>query len=116
WEEPVDEFRHADLLGGDDDIWDIEADDNPAEVVGRPDFICPGAEEDEVTYEELLKHCVEQLVVSSRAYTQETALSRRVKDWKDQVWPKLQMQEERPPLDIHDYSQRIVTELGCVGH
>lgn len=34
----------------------------------------------------------EQLVVSSQGYTQETAMSRRVKDWKDQILPELQLQ------------------------
>ncbi|XP_017295988.1 condensin-2 complex subunit H2 isoform X2 [Kryptolebias marmoratus] len=113
-EEPVDDFGHADLLGGDDNN-DVFADDNPSEFVGGPDFILHEAQKDELTYEELVKLCVEQLVVNSRGYTQETALSRRVKDWKDQIWPELQLQEERPPLDIRDYGERIVTSLSCVG-
>lgn len=34
----------------------------------------------------------EQLVVNSRGYTQETALSRRVKDWEDKITPELVLQ------------------------
>lgn len=37
--------------------------------------------------------CVqEQLVVNSRGYTQETALSQRVKDWKEAIQPELARQ------------------------
>ncbi|XP_037546554.1 condensin-2 complex subunit H2 [Nematolebias whitei] len=116
-EEPLDEFRQADVLGGDDNISDNEVfpECNPAEFVGGPDFISSEAHKDDLPYEELVKLCVEQLVVSSQGYTQETAMSRRVKDWKDQILPELQLQEERLPLDIHEYSERIVTALGSVG-
>lgn len=34
----------------------------------------------------------EQLVVSSRGYNQETALSRRVKDWEEKIGPELVLQ------------------------
>lgn len=118
-EEPVDGFRHADLLGGDDDNSDNEheafPDDIPAEFVGEPDFIPADAQRDELSYEDLVKLRVEQLVVNSRGYTQETALSRRVKDWEDQIRPELLLQEERPVFDIHDYGDRIVGALNAVG-
>ncbi|XP_072234101.1 condensin-2 complex subunit H2 [Leuresthes tenuis] len=110
-------LRHADLLGGDDDSDnDHEAfpDDGPAEF-GGPDFVSPEAPRDELTYEDLVKLRVDQLVVNSRGYTQETALSRRVKDWEEKIRPELQQQEERAVFDIHDYGERIVTALGGVG-
>ncbi|KAM4711573.1 condensin-2 complex subunit H2 isoform 1-T2 [Anableps anableps] len=117
---PDDDFTPAELLeGGDDDGSDVELDglpDNgPAELAGGPGFISPEAQRDDLTYEELVKLRVEQLVVHSRGYTQETALSRRVKDWEDKIGPELVLQEERPPFDIHDYGERIVGELGSVG-
>ncbi|XP_041819786.1 condensin-2 complex subunit H2 [Chelmon rostratus] len=119
-EEPVDGFRHADLLGGDDDHSDNEQeafpDDVPAEIIGGPDFISPETQRDELCYEDLVKLCVEQMVMSSRGYTQETALSRRVKDWEDKIRPELVLQEERPVFDIHDYGDRIMVALGGVGH
>ncbi|CAF95061.1 unnamed protein product, partial [Tetraodon nigroviridis] len=84
-----DGFQHADLL------------ENP---------------KDELSYEDLVKLRVEQLVVSSRGYTQETALSQRVQDWKDAIQPELVRLEERPVFDIHDYSDRVVAALSSVGH
>ncbi|XP_044042710.1 condensin-2 complex subunit H2 isoform X2 [Siniperca chuatsi] len=119
-EEPMDRFRHPDLLGGDDDTSDNEheafPDDAPAEFVGGADFISPEAQRDELSYEDLVKLRVEQLVVNSRGYTQETALSRRVKDWEDKIRPELVLQEERAVFDIHDYGDRIVGALRGVGH
>ncbi|KAK2882790.1 condensin-2 complex subunit H2 [Channa argus] len=119
-EDPVDEFRHPDLLVGDDDNSDNEheafPDDVPAEFGAEPDFISPEAQRDELSYEELVKLRVDQLVVNCRGYTQETALSRRVKDWEDKIRPELVLQEERPSFDIHDYGDRIVRALNSVSH
>lgn len=75
--------------------------------------------------------------MSSRGFTQQTALSRRVKDWEDAVQPQLLrlvkqhlgaalvpaslpapppvLQEARPPFDIHDYSDQVVAALSGVG-
>ncbi|XP_026217307.1 condensin-2 complex subunit H2 [Anabas testudineus] len=118
-EDPVDEFRHPDFLGGDDDHSDNEheafPDDVPAEFGGGPDFISPEDQKDELSYEDLVKLRVDQLVVNCRGYTQETALSRRVKDWEDKIRPELVLQEERPAFDIHDYGDRIVGALNGVG-
>ncbi|XP_039979382.1 condensin-2 complex subunit H2-like [Xiphias gladius] len=118
-EEPVDGFRYPDLLGEDDDNSDNDEefpDDIPAEFDGGPDFISPEAARDELSYEDLVKLRVEQLVGNCQGYTQETALSRRVKDWEDKVRPELVLQEERPAFDIHDYGDRIVDALNGVGH
>ncbi|XP_058480406.1 condensin-2 complex subunit H2 isoform X2 [Solea solea] len=119
--EPVDEFRHADLLlgGGDnDDNSDSEQgafpDDFPAEFGGGDD-ISPDANNEDLSYEDLVRLRIEQLVVNCQGYTQETELSRRVKEWEDMIRPELAMQEERPIFDIHDYGDRIVAALGSVG-
>ncbi|XP_031734711.1 condensin-2 complex subunit H2 isoform X2 [Anarrhichthys ocellatus] len=114
-EEPMDGFRPPDMLGGDDDNSDQEAfpDDLPAEFAVGPDFISTGAQRDELSYEDLVKLRVEQLVVNCRGYTQETALSRRVKDWEDQIRPELVLQ--RSVFNIHDYGDRIVSSLTGVG-
>ncbi|XP_068442394.1 condensin-2 complex subunit H2 [Clinocottus analis] len=110
-EEPVDGCRPPDLLGGDDDS-DNEQEEFPDDL---PDFMPAGAERDELSYEDLVKLRVEQLVVTSRAFTQETALSRRVKDWEDKIRPELVLQEQRSVFDIHDYGDRIVSALNAVG-
>ena len=52
--------------------------------------------------------CVqEQLVVSSRDYTQETALSRRVKDWEDKIRPELSLQVNTPETICSDPSGHV---------
>ncbi|XP_029282061.1 condensin-2 complex subunit H2 [Cottoperca gobio] len=118
-EEPVDGVIPPDLLGGDDDNSDNEyeafPDDVAADFVGGADFISPDARRDELSYEDLVKLRVEQLVVNCRGYTQETALSRRVKDWEDKIRPVLVQQEDRSVFDIHDYGDRIVGALHGVG-
>ncbi|XP_036005037.1 condensin-2 complex subunit H2 [Fundulus heteroclitus] len=110
--EPVDE-----LLGGEDDGSDTEQDgfpdDGPAEF--GADLVPAEARGDELTYEELVNLRVEQLVKHCQGYTQQTALSRRVKDWEDKIQPELVLQEQRPPFDIHDYGERIVEKLRVVG-
>ncbi|KAM4615030.1 condensin-2 complex subunit H2 [Polymixia lowei] len=113
-------LRHPDLQGGDEDNSDGEheplPDDIPAEFGGGQDFISPEAQMDELSYEDLVKKSVEQFLVKSQGYAQETALSRRVKTWEDKIRPELALQEERPVFDIHDYGDRIVGELNSVGH
>lgn len=109
-EEPVDGF-----MGAEEDNSDNEQEDFPAEFGGGPDIVSPEAQKDEMTYEDLVKLRVEQLLVNSQGYAQETVLSRRVKQWQDKICPELALQEERPPFDIHDYSDRIVSQLNAVG-
>lgn len=109
-EEPVDGF-----MGAEEDNSDNEQEDLPAEFGGGPDFVSPEAQKDEMSYEDLVKLRVEQLVVNSQGYTQETALSRRVKQWQEKICPELALQEERPPFDIHEYGDQIVTRLNAVG-
>ncbi|XP_060930830.1 condensin-2 complex subunit H2 [Limanda limanda] len=119
-EEPVHGFRHPDLLSGDDDNSDNDheafPDDVPAEFEGGADVPAADARRDELSYEDLVKLRVEQLVVNCRGYTQETALSRRVKDWEDKIRPELDLQGDRPVFDIRDYGDRIVGALDAVGH
>ncbi|CAK6982396.1 condensin-2 complex subunit H2 [Scomber scombrus] len=117
-EEPVDGFRHPELLAADDGNSDDEheaLDDFPAELARGPDFISPDVHGEDMSYEDLVKLRVEQLVVNSGGYTQETGLSRRVKDWEAKIRPELANQEERPVFDIHSYSDRIVSSLSDVG-
>ncbi|XP_033845353.1 condensin-2 complex subunit H2 [Periophthalmus magnuspinnatus] len=116
-EDPADE--HPEILGEYNDNSDNEhegfPDDVPNEFGGGPDFISPDDQNDDLSYEQLVKLRVEQLVVNSRGYTQETALSRRVRKWEDQIKPELALQEERLAFDIHDYSNRIVNAFDNVG-
>ncbi|XP_068611617.1 condensin-2 complex subunit H2 [Brachionichthys hirsutus] len=108
-EESVEAFRDHDLMGVHDDGSDSGHEDVPA------DFLGPDVQGAELSYEHLVKLRVEQLVTSSRGYTQETALSQRVRDWGDQIQPELVLQEARPLFDIHAYGDRIVGALQSVG-
>ncbi|XP_062338933.1 condensin-2 complex subunit H2 [Osmerus eperlanus] len=113
-------LRHPDLQGPDDDLSDDDheplADDPADHFGGEPDFIAPEPMIDGMSYEDLVKKSVEQFLVNSQGYAQETALSRRVKDWEDKINPELRLQEERPTFDIRDYGDRIVSALAGVGH
>ncbi|XP_074554468.1 condensin-2 complex subunit H2 [Halichoeres trimaculatus] len=117
-EEPVEGFRDPDLLGGDDasdNEHDAFPDDVPAEFGGGADFIPPDDQGPELSYEDLVTLRVAQLVENCQGYTQETDLSRRVKEWEDKIKPVLELQEERPTFDIHDYGDRIVGALKSIG-
>uniref|UniRef100_A0A3P8ZPL0 Condensin-2 complex subunit H2 n=1 Tax=Esox lucius TaxID=8010 RepID=A0A3P8ZPL0_ESOLU len=117
--EEVDDLRHHDPPGLHGDLSDNEheplTDEAPADFLGGQDFI-PGADMEGLTYEDLVKKSVEQFLVNAQSYAQETALSKRVKEWEDKIRPELIYQEERPAFDIHDYGDRIVEALSSVGH
>uniref|UniRef100_A0A8C8D9F4 Condensin-2 complex subunit H2 n=1 Tax=Oncorhynchus tshawytscha TaxID=74940 RepID=A0A8C8D9F4_ONCTS len=105
-EEELEGLRHHDLLGLLDDLSDNEhdplTDEAPADFLSGQDFV-PG------------RHCPEQFLVNSQGYAQETALSKRVKEWEDKIRPELTYQEVRATFDIHDYGDRIVAALSSVG-
>ncbi|CAB1345844.1 unnamed protein product [Coregonus sp. 'balchen'] len=107
-EEESEGLRHHDPLGLHDDLSDNEhdplTDEAPADFLSGQDFI-----------PDLVKKSVEQFLVNSQGYAQETALSKRVKEWEDKIRPELIYQEERPTFDIHDYGDRIVAALSSVG-
>ncbi|XP_049594446.1 condensin-2 complex subunit H2 isoform X1 [Syngnathus scovelli] len=104
-QDPMDGLGERDLLDADEDNMEQEAFAAGDDVSG----------EDELTYEELVKLRVEQMMGNCREYTQETALSHRVQKWEGQIRPKLLWQEARAPLDIHEYSSKIVSALGGIG-
>ncbi|XP_028307428.1 condensin-2 complex subunit H2 isoform X2 [Gouania willdenowi] len=102
----------------DDDTSDGEMEPFPDDVplIVEDNFLPADNHRDDLSYEDLVKLRVEQLIVNSRGYTQETTLSKRVKDWEEKIRPVLTMKEQRTVFDIHDYSERIVLALGKVGH
>ncbi|CAL1568258.1 unnamed protein product [Knipowitschia caucasica] len=117
-QDAADEVNPAGILDDNDDFdndHDEFPDDIPAEFMSGPDFISPENLKDDLSYEQLVKLRVEQLVVNSRGYTQETALSRKVKEWEDKIKPELALQEERLVFNIHDYSDRIINTFENVG-
>lgn len=114
-EDPGDRLGPGGNLGDDSDSEHDGFPEDIAEFDGGCDDISPEDQKEELSYEQLVKLRVEQLVVNSRGYTQETALSRRVKEWEEKIKPELALQEERPVFDIHDYGDRIVAALDGVG-
>ncbi|XP_035640232.1 condensin-2 complex subunit H2-like isoform X2 [Oncorhynchus keta] len=115
-EEELEGLRHHDPLGLHDDLSDNEhdplTDEAPADFLNGQAFI---PDMDGLSYEDLVKKSVEQFLANSQGYAQETALSKRVKEWEDKIRPELTYQEERATFDIHDYGDRIVAALCSVG-
>ncbi|XP_057179987.1 condensin-2 complex subunit H2 isoform X1 [Triplophysa rosa] len=114
----IEEVLHADAGG--EDFSDHEHDNlvdelEPAEHLGEPEHIFQDLHMSRMSYEDLVKKSVDLFLVNSQKYAQETALSRRVKEWEDGINPHLAAQETRPVFDIHEYGDRIVQALSNVG-
>ncbi|XP_019753057.1 condensin-2 complex subunit H2 isoform X3 [Hippocampus comes] len=69
----------------------------------------------ELSYKDLVRLRVEEMARNCRDYAQQTALSRRVQEWEDQLRPKLLQQEACPAFQIHEYGDRIVSALDGAG-
>ncbi|KAA0721039.1 Condensin-2 complex subunit H2 [Triplophysa tibetana] len=114
----IEELLHADAGG--EDFSDNEHDNlvdelEPAEHLGESEHIFQDLHMSRMSYEDLVKKSVDLFLVNSQKYAQETALSRRVKEWEDGINPHLATQETRPVFDIHEYGDRIVQALSNVG-
>ncbi|XP_060763764.1 condensin-2 complex subunit H2 isoform X2 [Neoarius graeffei] len=108
--------RHPDLDG--DDFSDHENEnlvDHAPGDINEHDPVFSDSQMGRISYEDLVKKSVELFLANSQKYAQETALSRRVKAWEDEINPRLLAQEERVVFDIHDYGDQIVHALGAVG-
>ncbi|KAI4889149.1 hypothetical protein NFI96_019863 [Prochilodus magdalenae] len=117
-EDPDEVPRHPDMEGedySDNEHENLYEEHGPGDVIGEQDPIFTDSQMGRISYEDLVKKSVELFLVNSQKYAQETALSRRVKEWEDDINPKLSAQEDRPPFDIHDYGDRIVHALEAVG-
>ncbi|KAM4748367.1 condensin-2 complex subunit H2 [Rhinophrynus dorsalis] len=119
---PLEEPRAADYLDYDgpvDDLSDHDdlGDDIPACLQEERAFgaIESATQEDQLTYEELVRRNVELFIANSQKYAQETVLSLRVREWEDKMGPQLQEQEERGAFDIHDYGDRLTSRFSRVG-
>ncbi|XP_051977050.1 condensin-2 complex subunit H2-like [Xyrauchen texanus] len=116
-EDQIEEVRHLDVEG--EDFSDQEHDNLVDELepahLGEPEQIFQDLHMSRISYEDLVKKSVDLFLVNSQKYAQETALSRRVKEWEDGINPHLSAQETRPAFDIHEYGDRIVQALTSVG-
>ncbi|XP_059367223.1 condensin-2 complex subunit H2 [Carassius carassius] len=117
-EDQVEVVRHPDEEGEDfsDEEHDKLVDDlEPAEQLSEQEQIFHDLHMSRMSYEDLVKKSVDLFLVNSQKYAQETALSRRVKEWEDGINPHLAAQETHPVFDIHEYGDRIVQSLCSVG-
>ncbi|XP_032813834.2 condensin-2 complex subunit H2 [Petromyzon marinus] len=97
-----------DLPYGLDDYGD--ADDlntTPHDVIGDVVPLQIGNEE-QLKFEELVIRNVEIYMAASAGYAQDTALSRRIRDWDEMIMPTLQLQEDRGSCDIGSYCDRVI--------
>ncbi|XP_043093848.1 condensin-2 complex subunit H2 [Puntigrus tetrazona] len=114
-EDQVEIVRHPDEEG--DGFSDEEHDNlvDDLEHLGEQEQIFHDLHMSRMSYEDLVKKSVDLFLVNSQKYAQETALSRRVKEWEDGINPHLAAQETCPAFDIHEYGDRIVQSLCSVG-
>ncbi len=70
------------------------------------------------SYEDFCRHHIDNYLTSAEAFAVETALTRRVSEWKDKLEPILSRQEEAKPFDIHAYGEDMLTrfprQTGCL--
>uniref|UniRef100_S4REW3 Condensin-2 complex subunit H2 n=1 Tax=Petromyzon marinus TaxID=7757 RepID=S4REW3_PETMA len=64
--------------------------------------------EEQLKFEELVIRNVEMYMAASAGYAQDTALSRRIRDWDEMIMPTLQLQEDRGSCDIGSYCDRVI--------
>ncbi|KAM9495912.1 condensin-2 complex subunit H2 isoform 1-T2 [Clarias gariepinus] len=110
--------RHPDLHDDDftdHDIENLVEDHAPRDINNEHEPTFSDIQMGRISYEDLVKKSVELFLANSQKYAQETALSRRVKEWEEEINPRLLAQEDGVVFDIHDYGDQIVYALGAVG-
>ncbi|XP_076862565.1 condensin-2 complex subunit H2 [Brachyhypopomus gauderio] len=110
--------RHPDMDGedySDHENENLIEENLSGDVFGEQDPIFTDSQMGRISYEDLVKKSVELFLANSQKYAQETALSRRVKEWEDEINPLLLAQEDCVAFDIHDYGDRIVHALSSIG-
>lgn len=63
------------------------------------------------SYEMLCRRYIDNFMRGAEQYARETNLSRRVNEWTSKLEPQLRAQEEAPVFDIHEYSDKVLTQL-----
>ena len=73
------------------------------------------AENDSLSYEELVARRVEDFITRSKDAMRSSELSQRVSEWHEMIGPKLENLERRKPFDIHDYGTKILAQVETAG-
>ncbi|XP_010548979.1 PREDICTED: condensin-2 complex subunit H2 [Tarenaya hassleriana] len=61
--------------------------------------------------EDLCRSHLDALLASIAESEKQTELAARVSSWKQKIEQNLEEQDSRPPFDIHEYGERIITNL-----
>ena len=73
------------------------------------------AENDSLSYEELVARRVEEFITKSREAMKSSELSQRVANWHEIIGPRLESLERRKAFDIHAYGTKIIRECQAAG-
>ena len=73
------------------------------------------AENDSLSYEELVARRVEEFITNSREAMKSSELSQRVASWHEIIGPRLESLERRKAFDIHAYGTKIIRECQAAG-
>ena len=68
------------------------------------------AENDSLSYEELVARKVEQFMTKSQEYMRSSELAQKVAKWHDMIGPRLESLEKRKAFDIHAYGSRVISK------
>ncbi|KAL8577733.1 hypothetical protein ACOMHN_065550 [Nucella lapillus] len=60
------------------------------------------------TYEDVVRHHVENFLAQAAKFAQMSELSKRVSEWEERIAPRLKEEEQREPFDIHKYGTSIL--------
>jgi hypothetical protein len=71
----------------------------------------PLDQDDELTYEELVRVHIDAKIRAAEAFAIQTDLTKRVSVWRDRIEPVLEEEDARPVFDIHVYGERILDGL-----
>ncbi|XP_077449755.1 condensin-2 complex subunit H2 isoform X2 [Stigmatopora argus] len=94
------------------DLQDDDDDGGDNELEAGDDVASPAEEPD---YESLVRIRLEMMTKNCEEYRKTTTASRRFQEWEEKISVRLLEKDKRPPFDIHDYGDRIVSALGEVG-
>ena len=71
-----------------------------------------GAENDSLSYEELVARQVEEFALRSQEYMRSSELSKKVANWHEMIGPRLESLEKRKSFDVHAYGSKVINKCG----
>ena len=73
------------------------------------------AENDGLSYEELVARRVEEIITKSREAMKSSELSQRVASWHEMIGPRLDSLETRKAFDIHACGTQVIRKCEAAG-